>query len=723
MRCEWIRSPAFLMSLLPPIAMTATLAAWQRDSFLVDPGLVLPVALAGLLPAAVIGYLLATRRGRVTGVASGLGDEPEGASSLSAEQAETYRDLFENATDIVFTTDLSGHFLAGNKAVQRLLGYTVDEAKSLTWEKLVAPYDMWKARQMYKRHAAGEKRTSFELDIVTADGEIRTFEIGSRPMYREGRLCGFHGIARDITSRKEMEQQLESARREAETANASKSTFLANMSHEIRTPINGILGFISLFAKTELTAEQRQYLAPIEESARNLLKIINDVLDLSKIEAGRFSIDNEIFSFCDVVTSTVDLLRPMAASKGLHVTVDLDETIPRYLVGDGTRVGQVISNLVNNAIKFTEVGSVSVRGRVARTTGSSVSVEVVIRDTGIGIAPEHQQWLFEPFHQIDATPGRRYSGTGLGLAITRNLVDAMDGDIRLHSAPGVFTEVSFELPLGLAPDDLDTSISEGGLVSRFNASGLATLIVDDNEINRWFLGALLEQYGFELCHAQSGDDALKACGTRRFDIVFMDIHMADMDGVETTRRLRAQYPAYRAVPVVAVSADVMGNKGSRFIGQGLDNFLPKPVKEAQLVALLGELFGDRMERGDEPAAPAERGDGTPAVLDRRTGIALASGDEMLWRRSVEALHAQAAETLPRLRDALDASDGATIARLAHRLAGTAGYTAAEELARRARELESAAAGGDAATIRASLRALDAAAERFMAAADDAGART
>jgi len=718
MRYRWIKSPTFLLSLIPPLVAAAGLAVLPAGALtgaLGPPGAVL---LMGLLPAAVVGGLLAAREARLRRGGRGLDAGRRGSASLSAEQAEIYRDLFENATDIVFTTDLSGHFLAGNKAVQRHLGYTVEEAKTLTWEKLVAGHDLWKARQMYKRHAGGEMQISFELDAVTAGGEIRTFEIGSRPMFHDGRLSGFHGIARDITSRKEMERQLESARREAEAANASKSTFLANMSHEIRTPINGILGFISLFAKTELTAEQRDYLAPIEASARNLLKIINDILDLSKIEAGRFSIDNEIFNFRDVVTSAVALLRPMAANKGLAVSVDIDDALPRYVVGDGTRIGQLVSNLVNNAIKFTEAGSVRLRSRVTRTSATTLSVAVTVSDTGIGITPEQRDRLFEPFYQVDASPGRRYTGTGLGLAITRNLVEAMEGEIRVRSTPGQFTEVSFEVPLGLPPEDPDAGgMGGGGLISKFDGAGLAALIVDDNEINRWFLGAVLKQYGFEVCHAASGGGALEACAGRRFDIVFMDIHMADMDGMETTRRLRAQLPAYRSVPVVAVSADVLGHKGDRFLDQGLDYFLPKPVNEAQMVALLASVFAGR---GGHPGGGVpSAGDGQEpplAVLDRARGVALASGDEELWRRSVGALRGQVQEALPALRAALEARDRETAGRLAHRLAGTAAYAAAGELEHHARALERAAANADTVGMEDALRALDEAGARFAAAA-------
>ncbi|MFZ0488144.1 MAG: ATP-binding protein, partial [Arenicellales bacterium] len=526
-----------------------------------------------MLLAVSVGAWLARREWRLLRAFEDQDQAASGGSSLSAAQSATYRDLFENATDIVFTTDLSGHFLEGNKAVEHLLGYTVAEAQSLTWEKLVSPRDLWKAKQMYKRHSAGEKRISFELDTVTASGQLKTFEIGSRPMFRDGAICGFHGIARDVTSRKEMEKQLESARREAESANAAKSTFLANMSHEIRTPINGILGFLSLFAKTSLTPRQKEYLVPVEESARHLLKIINDILDLSKIEAGGFSIDNEIFNYRDVVGSAVELLRPLGENKGLVVDAEFDKRLPSFVVGDGTRTGQVVSNLVNNAIKFTDSGSVAVRSLVKETSSSHLTIEVTVRDTGIGIAPEHQARLFEPFQQLDTTPHRKYPGTGLGLTISRNLVEAMGGGIRVQSEPGRYTEVVFDLPLGFAPDHMVPSTGDRADPSdSFNGGGLSALIVDDNEINRWYLDAVLDHYGFDVHQAESGGAALASCRDETFDVVFMDIHMADMDGVETTRRLRAQLPRYREVPVVAVSADVMGDSGSRFTTQGLDFF-------------------------------------------------------------------------------------------------------------------------------------------------------
>lgn len=683
---EWIRNPCFWLSLAAPaVFMVAAGGVFLgliegSDEQWLSVGL-LSFGLAGL-----VGVRLSREPGSNRAAA---GDDPEGAS-LSADQAANYRDLFENATDIVFTTDLSGHFLAGNKAVERQLGYTVQEAKSLTWEKLVPSYDMWKAGQMYKRHAAGEKRINFELDIIAKNGGIKTFEIGSRPMFDARRLCGFHGIARDITSRKEMETQLESARREAESANESKSTFLANMSHEIRTPINGILGFMSLFAKTELTVQQREYLVPVEESAKHLLKIINDILDLSKIEAGRFSIENEIFSYREVVRSAVDLLRPLGENKGLAIAMEFDTRIPRFLVGDGTRIGQVVSNVVNNAIKFTDAGSVVIENRVREATATHCAIEVSIRDTGIGIAAEDQPMLFEPFQQLDSRTDRKYTGTGLGLTISKNLVEAMGGTIGVASEPGCYTEVLLELPLGVAPDNIDTAGAEATDMShRFNGHGLSALIVDDNEINRRYLGAVLEQYGLAAQYAASGGAALEACRDAVFDLVFMDIHMADMDGIETARRLRAQQPRYREVPVVAVSADVMGHRGVGFTEQGLDHFLAKPVKEEALLALLSSAFAGRAGAGERPVEPVSGDAFGNDTLDAAAGIALAGNDEELWRRSVDALRRQARDALPSMRSAWRDGRQEDVRRQAHRLSGAARYVAAHELAGRARAIEEA----------------------------------
>ncbi len=588
-----------------------------------------------------------------------------------------YRDLFENATDIVFTTDLSGHFLSGNRAVRRLLGYTVDEARRLTWAKLVAPYEMGKAAAMWRRHARGEVHLNFELDTYTKSGALKTFEIGSRPIFVAGRIVGFHGIARDVTERKRMQRALIEARRAAEQANRAKTAFLANMSHEIRTPINGILGFVSLISKTDLSAEQRRLLRPVEESAVNLLKLIDDVLDLSRIESGHVPIDPEAIYLPAVLNTHLNLLRPLAEQKGLALRLRISPSARAWVLGDPTRIGQVVTNLVNNAIKFTERGIVSVH--LSRTRSGTVTL--IVRDTGAGIPANRLAGLFAPFQQVDTRRKRRHGGVGLGLAITKNLVDAMGGDIDIDSKAHSHTRVQVRLPLPTAAapkTGSHRSADQRFAVGRrsFQGADLRVLVVDDNRINREYLCQALRQMGVAVAEAGSGAQAVHQCALRSWDLILMDIHMAEMDGVETMRRIRA---ASRArMPVVGVSADVVDG-GEEFLRAGMDGFLAKPVSETQLCACLRAQFPGRVLRTHARA--------DAALIDEARGVSLACGDRGLWLRSLKTLGGALPAQTTALRAALLRRDLLEIAAGAHRLAGAAAYVGALRLHCAAARLE------------------------------------
>ncbi len=603
---------------------------------------------------------------------------------------EIYRDLFENATDIVFTTDLSGHFLDGNRAVERLLGYTVEQAKELTWDKLVAPYDMPKATTVLKRHAKGERHVNYELDVITRDGDIRAFEIGSRPIFDAEKIIGFHGIARDITERKRIQSELIQARKEAEQANRAKSSFLANMSHEIRTPINGIIGFMSLMAKTDLTKDQQEYLRPMEESARALMKIINDILDLSKIEAGQLVLEDEILSLGSVIESTVALLRPLAQEKGLTLSVCVDSGISDRLRGDPTRIGQIIANLVNNALKFTDHGGVMISAKLQSCDGSRAMVSICVMDTGIGVPAGETQTLFAPFQQSDTSMNRRFGGTGLGLTITQTLVQAMGGDIDIDSVRDQYTKVNVRLPLTVAAQHGSDTADRRGPAD-FSGAGIRVLVVDDNDINRRFLSALLRHYQCQVHEVESGRRALTACQRQTFDIVMMDVHMADMDGIETTRRLKQAPSVNTATPVIAVSADVLETSRAHFMEAGIDGFLPKPLTEELLIVELRRWFPQRCrvtEYNAPPAKPTAANDEDP-VLDVNAGVRMAAGDRTLWRSSLEDLVAGLPTQLEVVRDSLDTESFAVAQQVAHRIAGAAGYVAAAALHGAARALEKA----------------------------------
>ncbi len=603
---------------------------------------------------------------------------------------EIYRDLFENATDIVFTTDLSGHFLDGNKAVERLLGYTVEEAKGLTWKKLVASYDMAKAREVLKRHAKGERHVNYDLDTITKSGVIRSFEIGSRPIFEDEKIIGFHGIARDITERKRIQQELICARKAAENANHTKSTFLANMSHEIRTPINGVLGFLALMAKTELDEEQRAYLGPMEECAKGLLKIINDILDLSRIEAGQVPLEEEVFDLRAVLNSTVALFQPMASAKALSLSLHVDEGVPKALIGDETRIGQIVANLVNNAIKFTDQGRVHVRAKLQDSSSSRVTVQIEVTDSGIGIAPEEVKKLFEPFQQSDTSMQRKYGGTGLGLTITQNLVNALGGQIDIDGQPGHYTRVNVSLPFEVA-DQLPHTKSAHVAVCTFDGRGLRALVVDDNKINRSFLSTLLRKYSWLVDEAESGCRALYAGRRRRYDIVFMDIHMAHMDGIETARRFKMMGLHNLKTPVLAISADVLSGDRQHFLGVGLSGFIAKPISDQALVQELINWFPDRCKESVEESTSerpqSDMDQRAKLILDVEGGVQLASGDQKLWCSSLKILVDGLPDKLDIMECAAECGRLGDIKQIAHGIAGTAAYVAAHALRGAAQELE------------------------------------
>ncbi len=499
--------------------------------------------------------------------------------------------------------------------------------------------------------------------------------------------------------------RLNDALLQAKQANQAKSAFLANMSHEIRTPINGMLGFLDLMRKTGLTQIQQKYLAPVEESAHNLLRIINDILDLSKIEAGQLHIEHRPVNVGEVIGNAVRLLEPLAAEKGIDLDVEIGANVPEAVVSDATRIGEIVSNLTNNAVKFTHQGRVLVTvDQVAQSNGED-RLRIEVSDTGIGIPSSQVAELFEPFHQAESGRDRRYGGTGLGLTITKNLVEAMNGSITVVSEPGRYTKVAVEIPCSVADaGEVPRTRSGRGDAYRdlsFDGSGLKVLVVDDNDINRAFLAAMLTHYGISVTEAESGREALVLCDRGTFDVVLMDIHMAQMDGVETTQQLRQDEDQAGRCLVIAVSADVIGEQERRFDGAGFDGFIAKPIDERALIGVLGRCFPNRFDHHvGLPPGPQEVS--LEAVLDRATGIRMATGNEPLWRRSVAQLLISVPEKLRDLHRTAVVRDHSQVRQLAHHIAGSAGYVGAQALVAAARALESAGDRCDDPEIRACL---------------------
>jgi signal transduction histidine kinase/ActR/RegA family two-component response regulator len=404
-------------------------------------------------------------------------------------------------------------------------------------------------------------------------------------------------LAVDITETIRRERELERARDEAEAAARAKSAFLANMSHEIRTPMNGVVSMAEMLRDTELTEEQRLYAETIRNSGEALLVIINDILDYSKIDAGKLVLHAEAFDLQQMVQEIFQLMRPGLEGKALELRLDADSRLPDRVVGDRGRVRQVLTNLIGNAVKFTEAGQVLVR--VACASGDHAPDEVPIRveveDTGIGIAPEMQGHVFGEFNQVEAETNRRFDGTGLGLAITRRLIEMMGGEIWLESQPGVGSRFGFALRLGAAvgetgagPRPVPVAVPDPEPQPPVR---LRLLAAEDNKTNQLVFRAMLKGLDLDLELVENGAQLVEAVRRAAPDVVFTDISMPEMDGLEAARAIRAHEAAegLPRVPIVAMTAHAMEGDRDRILATGIDAYLAKPLKKTEVHGMIHDL--------------------------------------------------------------------------------------------------------------------------------------
>ena len=416
---------------------------------------------------------------------------------------------------------------------------------------------------------------------------------------------GWVAVGADVTALREREKELRKARKEAEAANEAKSAFLANISHEIRTPLNGILGMAQLMAASELTPEQRDQLDTILDSGKTLMAILNDVLDLSKIEAGKFDISPIDNDLGHLLRRLEKLWAPRATEKGLQLTLDIDPESETFLRFDPVRVRQCVSNLVSNAIKFTDKGSITVSAKVSPAGEQGYEVRIRIADTGIGMDDETASKLFSPFTQADASTSRRFGGTGLGLSISRKLAQLMDGDVSVESEAGkgsVFT-LTFQAVAGRRADEAPANADVDKTGGVRWAKGLSMLLVDDHALNRKVARLFLEPLGIAIVEAENGEEAIRWLQTKPFDLVLLDMHMPVMDGAETLRHIREHDSGdIRAVPVIALTADSLGPNKSRYHEMGADGYVGKPIDHRELILEIGRVLEVKYGQVPRPQA-------------------------------------------------------------------------------------------------------------------------
>ncbi|MDQ3302229.1 MAG: PAS domain S-box protein, partial [Actinomycetota bacterium] len=517
------------------------------------------------------------------------------------QSEERFRSLIQNSSDITMIRDENGTISYVSPAIERVLGHKPEEFVEQNSLSFVHPDDVVRVQSfvadILSRPGAS---SSIELRIRHADGSWRHVESHYNNLLGDPTVSGVVINARDVTERRRSRQALERAREAAEGANRAKSDFLANMSHEIRTPMNGVIGMIELLMDTPLDPEQRDYARTVKLSGENLLTIINDILDFSKIEAGKMRIETIDFDLRTVVEDVVGLLAERARKKGLELASLVEYDVPTALRGDPGRVRQILTNLLGNAIKFTDEGEVVLKIELAEDLDDSVKIQFSISDTGIGMSVEQQRRLFQSFTQADTSTTRKYGGTGLGLAISKQLVDIMGGDIDVESAPGAGSTFCFTLRFVRQSGPAAPRNPVGDL------AGLKVLVVDDNELDRNILHKQLSSWGIENDVSEDAWSALEklraAVGIGKpYDIVVLDMRMLEMDGMQLSQRIKDDSTISSTRLVLLTSTGGQGDvEKSR--QSGIEAYLTKPVRQYELYDALATVMGGSSET-DPPEKP------------------------------------------------------------------------------------------------------------------------
>jgi len=620
------------------------------------------------------------------------------AQEETRENEQRLRKFLEAVPTAVIVTDARGQFLYANQTAYRQMGGYLDERRTAT---PLPPLDAY-------RYPGGEAYPVDERPLYQAlrtrqrQEEIMEVRFGERstlvgcvaqPVFdAHGELNFVVMSLKDITDQTRAQERLHEAKAMAEHAARVKENFLANMSHEIRTPLNAILGFSNLLENTPLNPEQGEYIGAVRTASKNLLSIVNDILDISKIEAGMLQLESVPFSIAALVESIGTMLQPSVAEKNLKLSLFTDPTLPAVVLGDPTRMTQILLNLAGNAVKFTEQGAVHVRVENLAQDAHAVRVRLSVRDTGIGIPPDVLPHVFERFRQESTFTTRRYGGSGLGLNIVKSLAEMQGGQVTVESVLGEGSCFAVEIEYPLAHDVQPETLASGLPGHNLPASPVSVLVVEDNAMNQKLAVAVLNRLGYTSDVAENGQKALEKLRERAYDVVLMDIQMPVMDGYETTRLIRNELRS--SVPIIAMTAHALAGERENTLQMGMNDFISKPFQMEELLRAIRK----QLQASTETLPPGPEATPAPPAAFRLDYLReITADDPEAMAELLDAYLSQTPDQLAELRQALKDEDVPGIKCTAHTLKAPAkmlGLDHAADLFSRLQELAGTGAALD-----------------------------
>ena len=606
----------------------------------------------------------------VIGFAQNITDKLQAENALKQSE-EKYRNIIDSMNMGMLEINLEGEILFANQRFCNMSGYSVDELLKQNATVLFFKNSIRNiSSSVRKKHLAANKNYEFEVKIK--NGDSKWWLVSTAPLFHsDGTLKGTVSISLDITKQKTMEAEMRKAINQAEKSAHAKEIFLANMSHEIRTPINAIMGLGKLLSKgTNLDEKQTFYLSSIRKASENLLVIIDDILDVSKIEAGEVNLEKIALDLNEIVSQVITMLQPKAEEKGLLLISEIDENIALSLLGDPYRINQVLINMVNNAIKFTDKGYIRLQAKLKDTINDTQTIVITIEDTGVGIDDEFIGKIFNTFSQEDETVVRKFGGTGLGMSIARQLMELMGGTIEVKSKKNFGTTIylTFHLKVSSRRVIVKKKAAKNDTSHIANAK---VLLVEDNELNRLLAYTILTQYGAIVTSAENGAIAIECLRKQKFDIVLMDVQMPVMDGITATRIIREEMMS--DVPVIALTANAIKGKREEYMLAGMNDYIAKPYNEEKMIAVIAGLLSkmptDTQQTSiDQPDIMHSQIDNTDEPLFNLKKLIQIAGDNTNFINQMLTLFVtDVPDSMAKIKEAYENRDFQVIKYLAHRI--------------------------------------------------------